>query len=208
MHRFKKSRSAHLAAAAAVALAVGVPASLGGVGFASRLVGFAETTPVAAQYPPSKVTICHHTHSLTNPFVTITVSERALPAHLRHGDTIGPCQEQSPAATAKPLKVHPAHTSKSKQKGNKGRHLGPKSPAHLRPAAANHGQGKGQGAGKPATTGAENGHGKALGQNKVHGQGNGKGQGQVHGQGPDHGRGQSDTHRNDSGGGKGNGHKP
>jgi hypothetical protein len=38
-----------------------------------------------------KVTICHHTHSAKNPFVTITISRAALPAHLAHGDTIGPC---------------------------------------------------------------------------------------------------------------------
>ena len=38
-----------------------------------------------------KITICHHTHSATNPLVTITISRSALPAHLRHGDTIGPC---------------------------------------------------------------------------------------------------------------------
>ena len=38
-----------------------------------------------------KVTICHHTGSGSNPFVTITVSVNALPAHLAHGDTIGAC---------------------------------------------------------------------------------------------------------------------
>jgi ABC-type sugar transport system substrate-binding protein len=42
------------------------------------------------QYP-LKVTICHHTGSEANPFVTIAVSEHAVPAHLAHGDTLGPC---------------------------------------------------------------------------------------------------------------------
>lgn len=42
-------------------------------------------------YGGGKVTICHHTRSKKNPFVTIRVSQRALKAHLRHGDTIGPC---------------------------------------------------------------------------------------------------------------------
>jgi ABC-type sugar transport system substrate-binding protein len=42
------------------------------------------------QYP-LKVTICHHTGSETNPFVTIAVSEHAVPAHLAHGDTLGIC---------------------------------------------------------------------------------------------------------------------
>jgi hypothetical protein len=34
-----------------------------------------------------KVTICHQTHSDRNPWVKITVSEHALDAHERHGDT-------------------------------------------------------------------------------------------------------------------------
>lgn len=48
-------------------------------------------TPAATDQYPKKVTICHHTHSKKNPFVTIRVSRNALKAHLRHGDTMGPC---------------------------------------------------------------------------------------------------------------------
>ena len=36
-----------------------------------------------------KVTICHHADAAN--LVTITISSSALPAHLAHGDTIGPC---------------------------------------------------------------------------------------------------------------------
>jgi len=66
---------------AAVSASVVAAAALGGSPGAS-----------SRQYQyPLKVTICHHTGSETNPFVTIAVSEHAVPAHLAHGDTLGVC---------------------------------------------------------------------------------------------------------------------
>jgi hypothetical protein len=50
----------------------------------------ANVSAAADQYV-GKTTICHHTHSQTNPWVVITVSNNALPAHKAHGDTlVGP----------------------------------------------------------------------------------------------------------------------
>ena len=87
------------AAGGITALAVGALASIGAAVSPSR-------TPAAASQYPKKVTICHHTHSKKNPFVTITVSRNALPAHLGHGDTTGPC----PASKGK--KANASHQKK------------------------------------------------------------------------------------------------
>ena len=202
----KKMRTSGRARFAAVAVAVGAFASLGGVGYAAGLVHFAHSSPTNAQYPPSKVTICHHTHSQKNPFVTITVSEHALPAHLGHGDTIGACSEQgsteTQAQTEKVPKVHGAHQSSHGNHGDKSHANSAKDPAGTR----GHGnQGKsGSHGSKAGPSGVHGkGHGKGKGHDPAHGQGQGHGQGQAHGQG--HGPG--DNHGN-SGGGKGNGHKP
>ena len=59
----------------------------------------------ASNANPGKTTICHHTGSQSNPWVQITVADRALPAHRRHGDLIpapaGGCPKPQRAANEK-----------------------------------------------------------------------------------------------------------
>jgi hypothetical protein len=74
-----------LVAACLVVAAVGSTAVAAGASPSSR-------DAAAAQYEyDKKETICHHTGSKKNPTVTIMVSSNAVPAHLAHGDTLGPC---------------------------------------------------------------------------------------------------------------------
>ena len=102
------------------ALVVGVVAVLASAALvsvvqAARSTSAQRPSAAAGQYP-DKVTICHRTGSQKNPAVTIRVSRNALPAHLRHGDTIGPCAGQSFTI------CHKNHKLKAPQRGKaKGR---------------------------------------------------------------------------------------
>jgi hypothetical protein len=97
---------------AAVGVLAGLAAaSLVGIGYAASAGGPAS----AAQYEYKKVTICHHTQGKGGTHhVTITVSRNALPAHQRHGDTIGACNSaQAQAAHSKKAHVKKFHKGRS-----------------------------------------------------------------------------------------------
>jgi hypothetical protein len=72
-------------------LASGVFAAtaIGGHGGLLRLL--TGTTVTSTTPGQRRVVICHKTGSRTNPQHTITVGQPAVAAHLRHGDTLGPC---------------------------------------------------------------------------------------------------------------------
>jgi hypothetical protein len=219
MKKSSTTGRARFVAAALVVAAAGVFASVGMAGFGAKLVGMShKSTPTADQYPAGKVTICHHTHSQKNPFVTITVSQNAVPAHVRnHGDTIGPCSPQQapvvpvvPGQAKKAVKVHKAHKAKHANKGQLRRNSKSKT-KHESTQAANKGVGH-----KPTSTGPSTSHGKgqAKGHSKTHGppagRGNGQGNGNDNGHDKsqkDHGQGQGHGQDPGSGGnGKGKGH--
>jgi hypothetical protein len=88
--RKRFGRRAWLGIVAGVATAFAV----GGLGPVASAVSPSGESAAAKQYE-DKVTICHRTGSKKKPFHTIRVSRNALKAHLKHGDSIGPCGPNS-----------------------------------------------------------------------------------------------------------------
>jgi hypothetical protein len=146
--RFWTSRRARFASATAVAVVVGgAVASIGAAAFgispahvlgapvrlaegAQELAAPSDTSAVDQQYAPGKTTICHRTGSQTNPWVMITVSNNALPAHAAHGDIIpapaGGCPTAAAptGATQQSAPVKPKKAKKQKHAGTHGKKSG------------------------------------------------------------------------------------
>ena len=85
MKRPFRSADRRLVGAAVVSGLLLVPLGVFGSSALARTTG-----PSAAQYQ-YKVTICHHTGSKKHPWHQISISNRAVPAHLRHHDQMPPC---------------------------------------------------------------------------------------------------------------------
>lgn len=136
------SRKPRLAAAAVVATTlVTAFAALGGIGVAESAI-----SAVQYQYG-NKVAVCHKGKK------TIRISKNAVPAHVRHGDTVGTCASER-AKKAKAAKLKAAKLKAAKVKAAKAK------------AAAKRAE---KGKSKPAETEAES--------SESSGKGNGKGKG-------------------------------
>lgn len=80
-----------------------------------------------------RVTICHITGAKKHPGVTITVSQSAVAAHLRHGDHLGKC-----TGTEKPRAKH------SNQSGSSTNHSSGTTTTAANPGHSGSGHGKGK----------------------------------------------------------------
>jgi hypothetical protein len=115
-------------AGVAVTAALLVPLSIfGGPAFAGSASSQYEYGSGSSQYQ-YRVTICHLTGSKKHPARTITVSSKAVAAHLRHGDHLGRCDgtekpkpkkhtttTTSTPTTASPTASSPAHGKSHKK---------------------------------------------------------------------------------------------
>jgi hypothetical protein len=142
---------------ASVTIALAILAGLAvmaGIGFAAT--GSSGSAAYEYQYG-KKVIVCHHTGSKSHPSVTISISQHAVPAHLKHGDTVGPCQTKAATVSTAPTTVSTAPTKKhgkSKAKGEPTQTGSGSTSTTTSPSGGNQGNGQGHG------NGNGNGHGK------------------------------------------------
>jgi hypothetical protein len=111
----------------------------------------ARTVAAASQYEYSgssqyqyKVTICHRTHSQKHPWVTITVSSRAVHAHLHHGDVMPPCPTSGGPGQQQPGSGSTSG-SQTGEHGNSGNHGNSGDHGNSRSHGNGHGDGQGNG---------------------------------------------------------------
>jgi hypothetical protein len=165
-NNFPSKRARTIAGIAVVSFSLLIAVSLAGI-------GFAQAASSSAEYQYGKITICHKTGSKTHPWVTITISKNAWPAHQRHGDKLGPC----PPATPNPAKGK----GHGKDNGHKTTTTTTTTTATPTTTTPTQGPGNSGDHGK----GGDNGNGNGGG----NGQGNGGDHGNAGGNGGDKGKG-------------------
>lgn len=136
-----RGRTRRIGVASVVALgAVVAFAAIGGTGLAGSLAkpGKSQYAPGQYQYSEKKVTVCHKGK------VTIRISVNALPAHKRHGDTLGLC----PALAAAKAKANAATAATGKPGKGKGHSAGATGTSSATGPGKGNGNGNGKGNGK------------------------------------------------------------
>jgi hypothetical protein len=164
--RFQSKRSRTILGLAVVGVSLVVSASLAGIGFARV------SSTSAEQYQYGKVTVCHKTGSKKHPHQTITISQNALKAHLKHGDTLGACPTTAPPQNGKDKgkgDAKPGDQGKGKSNDNgTPTTTTPTTPTQTTPTNGDDNKGKGNngnnGNGNNGNTGnGNNGNGKGHG---------------------------------------------
>ena len=96
MKRQFRSTNSRLFGAVAVTGLLLVPLGVfGGPALARTASAVGEYGHSGASQYQYKVTICHHTGSTKHPWHLITISNKAVAAHLRHHDQLPPCPTTS-----------------------------------------------------------------------------------------------------------------
>jgi hypothetical protein len=84
--------------------------------------GFARSSVTSAQSQYGKIVICHKTHSKKHPFVSISISTSAWPAHQRHGDALGACTTTTTTTTTTSTTTTTTSASQTSAPGRSGEH--------------------------------------------------------------------------------------
>jgi hypothetical protein len=105
--RFHGRRARRVAGSAVAIGALAASGVMVGVGLAGSPLAALDTTTESTSTPTTttvpttgKVAICHRTRSKKKPGHMISVSVKAWPAHMRHGDTLGACVAPTPPTTS------------------------------------------------------------------------------------------------------------
>jgi hypothetical protein len=164
---------------AAASIAKGPP-------FGTQQVTGSTTGPSTTGTTPSghKVTICHKTGSKTNPGVTISVDVHAVPAHLAHGDHLGPCTASETKAKPQKGTTQPGAKAKGKSKVKVKTKAKTKAKGKTKTKTKTTAKANGKSKQKPQKAGKKpKTHGKPSSpgsQGNGHGNGHGKGHGKGH----------------------------